>query len=191
MGDDLLDFVINHVFMPPKLPQEADESPERIDFLLSTIRKSMKLYKQQHAAPEHQALWDSLLKMVGTLRRINIDPEVGISECIKRRCTGDTIAIFVHAQNAGVTVRCGEEEIIFESFEASAMNTAVMRCTGKLIRSFPGPAIALRNNVMQDPDFLEELAAFLTQMYGGQREDEGMVDGDQLLDEDIVDNDYL
>ncbi|KAF8326324.1 uncharacterized protein EI90DRAFT_3281699 [Cantharellus anzutake] len=191
MGDDLLDFVINHVFMPPKLPQEADESPERIDFLLSTIRKSMKLYKQQHAAPEHQALWDSLLKMVDTLRRINIDPEVGISECIKRRSTGDTIAIFVHAQNAGVIIRCGEEETIFENFEASPMNTAVMRCTGKLIRSFPGPAIALRNNVMQDPDFLEELAAFLTQMYGGQREDEGMVDGDQLLDEDTVDNDYL
>ncbi|KAF8318602.1 uncharacterized protein EI90DRAFT_3083112 [Cantharellus anzutake] len=177
--------------MPPKLPQEADESPERIDFLLSTIRKSMKLYRQQHAAPEHQALWDSLLKMVGTLRRINIDPEVGISECIKRRNTGDTIAIFVHAQNAGVIIRCGEEETIFEIFEASPMNTAVMRCTGKLIRSFPGPAIALRNNVMQDPDFLEELAAFLTQMYGGQREDEGMVGGDQLLDEDIVDHDYL
>ncbi|KAF8326322.1 uncharacterized protein EI90DRAFT_2975813 [Cantharellus anzutake] len=189
MGDDLLDFVINHVFMPPKLPQEADESPERIDFLLSTIRKSMKLYRQHYVAPEHQALWDSLLKMVGTLRRINMDPGVGISECIKRRSTGDTIAIFIRAQNAGVIIRCGEEETIFENFEASPTNSAVMDCTGKLVRSFPGPAIAIRNNIMQDPDFVEELAAFLTEMNGDRREDEDLMDDDQSIGEDTVDGD--
>ncbi|KAF8318608.1 uncharacterized protein EI90DRAFT_3020979 [Cantharellus anzutake] len=98
------------------LPQEADESPERIDFLLSTIRKSIKLYRQHYAAPEHQALWDSLLKMV------------------------DTIAIFIRAQNAGVIIRC------------------------------------------------EELAAFLTEMNGDQREDD-LMDDDQSLDEDTVDGD--
>ncbi|KAF8325263.1 uncharacterized protein EI90DRAFT_2861296, partial [Cantharellus anzutake] len=98
----------------------------------------------------------------------------------------DTIAIFVRAQNAGVIIRCGEEETIFENFEASPTNRAVMDCTGKLVRSFPGPAISIRNNIMQDLDFLEELATFLTEM---NADDEDMMDDDHLREENRMDGD--
>ncbi|KAF8326329.1 uncharacterized protein EI90DRAFT_3070499 [Cantharellus anzutake] len=161
---DLLDFVINHVFMPPKLPQEEDDSSERKDFLLSTVYSTMELYRQQYAAIEHQALWGSLLKMVDTLRRINECPEVWISKSIKNMVTGDIISILIRAQNASVIIRCGEEETIFESFEVSPRNKDVMGCTRKLIRSFPGPAIAVQNDIALDPAFLEELSTFLIQM---------------------------
>ncbi|KAF8326320.1 uncharacterized protein EI90DRAFT_3156603 [Cantharellus anzutake] len=168
---DLLCFVINHVFMPPKLPQETDDSSKHTDFLLLTVRKSIELHRRQFAIAEHQVMWGSLLGMVDILRRINECQEVGISECIERMSPGETIAILIRAQNAGVIIRCGGKETTFESFEVSPRNQDVMGCTRKLLRSFPGPAITVRNDIACDPAFLKELAAFLTQMDAESLED--------------------
>ncbi|KAF8318597.1 uncharacterized protein EI90DRAFT_3002306 [Cantharellus anzutake] len=164
-----LNFVINHVFMPPRLPQKADR-PECIGDLLSTVYDAIEIYRKKYATPEHEALWGVLSKMVDTLRQINERPAGGIRECVESMHPGDTIAIFIRAQNAGVMMRCGEDNTIFESFEVSPRNQDVMACTGKLVRSFPGPAIAVQNDIVQDPAFSEELAAFLTQMDGDSLE---------------------
>jgi len=70
----------------------------------------------------------------------------------------------IRAQNAAVIIRKLESDTIFESFEVSPDPAAVMSAKGKLICSYPGPAIAVPNTIVDDPSFIAELANFLVRM---------------------------
>ena len=53
---------------------------------------------------------------------------------------------------------------IFEVFEVSPSNGAVMGSAGKLICSYPGPAIEVDADTVSDNAFLKELASFIVHM---------------------------
>jgi hypothetical protein len=76
----------------------------------------------------------------------------------------DLLAYLIRAQNAGVIMRKFRHETVFESFEVSAPDAVVMGTTGKLLCSYPGPAIAIPQEVANNPAFQVELASFLNQM---------------------------
>lgn len=76
----------------------------------------------------------------------------------------DVVAFLIHAQNAGIILRKSKHKTIFESFEVSPSAAAVMGAQGKLLCSYPGPAIAVFSDIVADPAFREELASFLMQM---------------------------
>jgi hypothetical protein len=72
----------------------------------------------------------------------------------------------IRAQNAAVVVR--RPALIgfvqFEVFEVSPPNTDVMKAEGKLLCSYPGPAIQVPVDTFMDECFLRELSSFLIQM---------------------------
>ena len=70
----------------------------------------------------------------------------------------------IRAQNAAVVFRKQRNVTIFESFELSPKAEDVMTTKGKLICSYPGPAIEVPNVTFNDGDFLSELANFLVRM---------------------------
>ena len=76
----------------------------------------------------------------------------------------DVLSYFVRAQNAAVIFRKYADETVVESFEVSPCAKAVMGSRGKLVCSYPGPAIAVPNEVFEDSLFISELAHFLCQM---------------------------
>ena len=76
----------------------------------------------------------------------------------------DILAYLIRAQNAAVIIRRLGDETIFESFEVSPRASTVMGAKGKLLCSYPGPAIAVPNSVMDNPTFPPELANFLAHM---------------------------
>ena len=63
-----------------------------------------------------------------------------------------------------VVFRKRRDVTIFESFEVSPKAEDVMTTKGKLICSYPGPAIEVPNVVFEDESFLSELASFLVHM---------------------------
>ena len=63
-----------------------------------------------------------------------------------------------------VVFRKKKNVTIFESFEVSPKAENVMTTKGKLICSYPGPAIEISNDVFEDTSFLSELANFLVHM---------------------------
>jgi hypothetical protein len=63
-----------------------------------------------------------------------------------------------------VVFRKKKDVTIFESFEVSPKAEDVMTTQGKLICSYPGPAIEIPNAVFEDEGFLSELANFLVRM---------------------------
>ena len=70
----------------------------------------------------------------------------------------------IRAQNAAVLVRVLIDHVRFEMFEVSPQARIVMSANGKLLCSYPGPAVQVSREVFQDPRFLSELASFLIQM---------------------------
>ena len=70
----------------------------------------------------------------------------------------------IRAQNAAVVFRKQRNVTIFESFELSPKAEDVMTTKGKLICSYPGPAIEIPNITFDNEDFLSELANFLARM---------------------------
>ena len=74
-------------------------------------------------------------------------------------------------QNACLIIRKIPGHVVFESFEVDPPNAEVMGTTGRLIRSFPGPAIWVPDATAMDQSFQHELASFVARMDADSLED--------------------
>ena len=72
----------------------------------------------------------------------------------------------IRAQNAALVVRrlATTDFVQFEVFEVAPRATAVMTAEGKLLCTYPGPAIQVPLETLRDECFLRELSSFLVQM---------------------------
>jgi uncharacterized protein DUF6606 len=72
----------------------------------------------------------------------------------------------IRAQNAALIVRrlSSGDFVQFEVFEVSPQNTNVMKTTGKLLCSYPGPAIQVPTDIFTGECFRQEISSFLVQM---------------------------
>ena len=73
--------------------------------------------------------------------------------------------LLIREQNAGLIIRKYDDRTVFESFEVSPPNEKVMSHVGKLICSYPGPAIAIPPDTVGDLDFISAISSFLVQMH--------------------------
>jgi uncharacterized protein YdcH (DUF465 family) len=74
------------------------------------------------------------------------------------------LALRICKQNAAVIIRKQSSTTVFEIFEVHPSNESVMSIHGKLVRSYPGPAIEVPNTIAEDAGFIEEISSFLEQM---------------------------
>ncbi|KAL2068505.1 hypothetical protein VTL71DRAFT_14842 [Oculimacula yallundae] len=162
-------YIIDHVFLPLKLPQK-DDSDYAKDFALGKqcqaalmdFRKLLPTPAQQHWK------WTSSTKMLCHLLALR-DASDGailgnISNSIAEMNTNDVFALHVRGQNAGLICRKMAEYFSFEAFELSPTTEAVVGAKGRLIRCFPGPAIKLDHERLEDQSFREALAQVLTSL---------------------------
>ena len=70
----------------------------------------------------------------------------------------------VQAQNAAVVVRILTDQVQFEIFEVLPKSNDVTSAIGKLLCSYPGPAVRVSPELFSSECFLQELASFLVQM---------------------------
>ncbi|KAG1816742.1 uncharacterized protein BJ212DRAFT_1576933 [Suillus subaureus] len=112
-------------------------------------------------------LWMSSLKMLRNLKdsiRFSVMSAKEVESQINAMDTEDVLVYMIRAQNAAVVMRKLESDTIFESFEVSPDPTAVMGAKGKLICSYPGPAITVPDMNIDNATFPAELANFLVHM---------------------------
>lgn len=76
----------------------------------------------------------------------------------------DILALHITAQNAGLILRQSPDKMVFESFEVSPRSADVIGSKGRLLCSYPGPAIAVDLHKVKDATFLDEFASFLEKM---------------------------
>ncbi|KAG2757812.1 hypothetical protein P692DRAFT_20789290 [Suillus brevipes Sb2] len=165
LDQPILEYIINHVFLPLKLPQGSDQSLEN-DLALSQAVIETALSFSEQLPSDKQLLWMSSLKMLQNLNfsiRFSAMSAKEVESQISVMNNTDVLVYMIRAQNAAVVMRKLESETIFESFEVSPDPTAVMGAKGKLICSYPGPAITVPDTNI-DATFPAELANFLAHM---------------------------
>ncbi|KAG6871721.1 hypothetical protein C0995_000804, partial [Termitomyces sp. Mi166 len=146
-----LEYIINHVCLPPRLPQSDDSSMENDLSLLDFVISNAKVFAGSMSSDALD--WGPIIQMLETLRNL-----YSASALDKR-----TLVVPVRAQNACVFVRRLDMKTIYESFEVDPPNEQVMATTGRLVRRFPGPALEVAHTAVS-LSFQKEIMAFLADM---------------------------
>ncbi|KAH9826656.1 Protein of unknown function (DUF3645) [Teratosphaeria destructans] len=153
--------VINHVFLPPQLPNDADA--EEIDALiLDAARDGLGLLKAGHhlSANEREPI-DQGLFLLSTLAATHAD---AIARNLVGLTSGQTMCVHVKAQNAAVLITRKTDLLVFEHFKLSPENHAVYSTNGRLVRTFPAAAVAVDDTRLRQSDFAVMIANSLTTM---------------------------
>ncbi|EGN92655.1 hypothetical protein SERLA73DRAFT_65475 [Serpula lacrymans var. lacrymans S7.3] len=161
-----LDYIINHVFCPPKLPQKDDSSIKHDQELCALVLQCALEFRDV-LSREAAFRWDAIIKMLDQLcdsNRFHTLSTHLINDQICSMDCSDFVVYLIRAQNAAIILRKSDSEVTFELFEVSPTAAAVIGTKGKLLCSYPGPAIAVPSDIVDDPDFSQELASFLSQM---------------------------
>ncbi|KAL8900129.1 MAG: hypothetical protein Q9207_005838 [Kuettlingeria erythrocarpa] len=161
-----LEYIINHVVLPPRLPQQAESAEltataER--FLLDLVLSIAGQFEKR-CAPAYQTPWTVVQQMLKNW--IATKPHRDLSEQRLERSLsmmepGDVLPIRIRAQNAAIIFRHIENAISIECFELSSRSADVMICNGALLRTFPAHGLSIPIDVATDPKFRQELCLFL------------------------------
>ncbi|KAF5344601.1 hypothetical protein D9758_013899 [Tetrapyrgos nigripes] len=166
-----LEYIIHHVFVPPKLPQNDDYTIENEHFLCENILKSFKGFVKEQGRSGNQS-WLEMETMLEAISESQQSESLSASKIEASFSTmhrGSVRAFLIRAQNAGVIVRKLSGHVVVESFEVTPPREVVMQGEGKILRTFPGPAISIPNGSFDDPYFdspyfRQEFSSFLAQM---------------------------
>ena len=180
LEDESLEYLIRHIFCPLRLPDGDDHSLDNDRALSRAAYSAACAYSQYTSSTQWQCIVDMLQSLNHTMSSNSLDEVLLKSQIQSMKAGGtntvesvyfelysfytDVLVYLIRAQNAAVTFRRQLHETLVESFEVSPCTEAVMGAAGKLVCSFPGPAIAVPNNVFDDSVFRAELANFLSMM---------------------------
>ncbi|KAK6438570.1 hypothetical protein LTR95_005222 [Oleoguttula sp. CCFEE 5521] len=126
--DDQLRRAVDHVFLPPQLPQSSDEQSDGV--LVQLTRKALgtllkllsaKQKTQQHDAIKHAMTAITNLERINSLEDGHVDAQA-LCKAIQSINHGDTLAMRISAQNAAVLISRQQDKITVEQFELSPLN---------------------------------------------------------------------
>jgi hypothetical protein len=154
--------VYHHVFLPPKLPQQADDTSD--DALVKVTLGAL----EKLADNENLALCNAIAS-IKHLNDINSLPGAVVSESqLVRILTtlpdGRSAPIHVGSQNAAVVVTRKQDDLIFETFELSPSSSEVLAAKGRLIRSFPAASVAIDTTTHRCSSLIPVIANTLSTM---------------------------
>ncbi|THV04293.1 hypothetical protein K435DRAFT_961925 [Dendrothele bispora CBS 962.96] len=168
MSESLLDYAINHIFMPPKLPQKDDYTATNEEALCQIVyQAALKYATSQILEPENERVWHFVVEMLDNITQSQAEEGISVDAVGERLINmqaGATLAYLIRAQNAGVIFHKSSDQVVVASFEVSPPAKSVVGAQGKLSCSYPGPAVAVPVHHFENAVFVHELASFLVQM---------------------------
>ncbi|KAL0253421.1 hypothetical protein SLS55_010400 [Diplodia seriata] len=164
---DALDFLINHVVFPAKLPQqEEDSTTERRgeQLLTQLLNDTLKDFLAKCAHGAHDK-WKPVCSALQHLASGWAEYEGSMKSTLRGLEPGDATFVHVKAQNAGLLLfRVDAESILVHVFEASALSGHVVGSCDRLTWRFPGQTISFSSHLLNDDAFVDELAIMVLQM---------------------------
>ncbi|KAH8982408.1 hypothetical protein EDB92DRAFT_123752 [Lactarius akahatsu] len=165
--DDLLS-VVQHVFLPPRLPQKAPTEKAECGTNAALCHVLVQAARTfcQYLSPTQQSIWAPMMKMMETIYQTARAPlvEAELKGTLSDLAVGDVFVMHVREQNAAVVVRVAIDHVQFEIFEVTPPNGVVVSTSGRLICSYPGPAVQVSPEIFFNECLLQELSSFLIQM---------------------------
>ncbi|KAH0566189.1 hypothetical protein GP486_000421 [Trichoglossum hirsutum] len=162
-----LRYIVNHVFLPPKLPQQDDSGVVKDTALIEKCLEALTSFQAQVPVKEHPE-WEPCIRMLRNMLRLR-DADGGllaeeVESALGQMADGDVLALHIRGQNAGLIIRRLLDQYSFESFEVSPTAEAVTETKGRLKRCFPGPAVAISQDRIADSSFRGPLTSFLVRL---------------------------
>ncbi|KAK4892491.1 hypothetical protein LTR27_008955 [Elasticomyces elasticus] len=164
--------LVNHVFLPPKVPQSEEKLA--LDTIAKTTASALTAFKGVLADDTQQALLDGVLRMTHASLRTHTNGSVNAEKLEEQLQalprTGGTIILHIGAQNAGVLIsrHCDDLDsqlaIRFEVFELAPINRALFQSAERLMRAFPGAAIDVDLNTFSESGLMNTIARTLAKM---------------------------
>ncbi|KAK4182710.1 hypothetical protein QBC35DRAFT_546309 [Podospora australis] len=159
-----LEYMINHVFLPPRLPQQEDTNIDHEHQLIRSFCASLQDFWTWQ--PDDESRLSGAFRMLSRL--LQVEPGLHGSEkqntvenILRDLTDGETALFHVREQNAGFLLTGKPDYILVEAFELLATNKDVMSCIGRLKRQFPDCAVKLPRKIFADPDFLNKFAELI------------------------------
>ncbi|KAK3937045.1 hypothetical protein QBC46DRAFT_320431 [Diplogelasinospora grovesii] len=156
----LLQYLIHHVFLPPKLPQSDDTNLQNEHGLIQSLLDAALEFANLNCrpCPEVTAAVGMLLRLLEMRPGVDYPEKKGVVRNMIRKLTdGDHVLFHLRAQNAGILLTAASQDIRFEAFELLAPNEEVMQDPGRLIRAFPDCAVDVPCRTVKNEMFLDEL----------------------------------
>ncbi|KAF8851671.1 hypothetical protein BDZ45DRAFT_140606 [Acephala macrosclerotiorum] len=160
-------YMINHIFLPPELPSSNDFNVSYESALIDTTIAA--LWKFRGHQPDGQSLTiDSIIGLMNNMKNVHTSGSINedrLGTALKVLSErGGTLPLHVRAQNAGLILSRIDNSIRVEAFELSPLNEAVITTKGRLRRSFPGAALDLKQEIFEQPTFRATIANTLATM---------------------------
>ncbi|KAJ8116579.1 hypothetical protein OPT61_g2025 [Boeremia exigua] len=162
-------YLVNHIVLPPQLPQADDFNAENERCLLETSLNALKALRSFATAQHDIALTHAILTIENLQRGQDSFGNVSETELCKllgelsRGENKGSIPLEIKAQNAGVLISSDGSEVTFEFFELSPDNKSAM-LKGRLVRTFPAFAASISTTKLQDTNLQKTLADTLAKM---------------------------
>ncbi len=165
MADRTLNFLLNHVFLPPQLPHGDDNENGTGDrALVEYLIESCHLFRDRDST-EHYVLWSTILRTLRTFAALHRNNKSLSKNALKSALSdardGAIIILHVAMQNSGLIIRKVAAEYIVETFEASPPAAEVLAAEKCLQWDFPSRAVTIPSAVFEEVSFQEYLAEFL------------------------------
>ncbi|KAJ4380581.1 hypothetical protein N0V86_003940 [Didymella sp. IMI 355093] len=162
-------YLVNHIALPPQLPQDNDFNSEHERCLLNTTLDALRALKTFATAQHDGSLNHAILTIKNFMCSkddLSNVSEIGLRKLLYELANGQntgSIPLEIKAQNAGILITSDGERITFEFFELSPDNKSAM-AKGRLIRTFPGLAASIPVIKMKDQSLQHMLADTLAKM---------------------------
>ncbi|KAK0715939.1 hypothetical protein B0H67DRAFT_645624 [Lasiosphaeris hirsuta] len=166
-----LDFIIHHVFLPPRLPQEDDTNGQHQLAMAQALCDSISdfMVADHRSSPSLQPALEMLGRFLKTnpgldLSKTNTPHRAVLRSVISNLKDGDVALLHLLNQNAGLLLTSRQDSILFETFELLAPNRHVMSCKGSLLREFPDRAATVPLIKLGDAALLDELVDVIREL---------------------------
>ncbi|KAH6623091.1 hypothetical protein F5144DRAFT_623147 [Chaetomium tenue] len=159
---------INHVFLPPKTPQEGEVNIPEEHNLASSLRESVVKFCSRCSKAESEQL-QPVIRMLQRLMKVTPGMDgrtkkAAMASVIQELKDGESALFHIRAQNAGLLLTGQHDGVLIEAFELLAPNKDVMPHTGRLNRQFPDCSAVVDRKIMLNAKFLDEFINVLCRL---------------------------
>jgi hypothetical protein len=171
MTADATTYLVNHVVLPPKLPQKDDHNPAHeqclIDMVILALEDLREFSKGHDVKQIIGSAVQAIVNLDSTRDRHGYLNELALKQVLQQLSqakSNDLVPLEIKAQNAGLLVYRRQDSIVFEPFELSPTNNAAMNSVGRLVRTFPASASKIPASTIQVEAFRESFSCTITKL---------------------------
>ncbi|KAF8464895.1 hypothetical protein BDZ91DRAFT_795394 [Kalaharituber pfeilii] len=163
-----LNYIVDHLFLPPHLPQsDVDNTPTNDLHVLYLVRDVVSQFHSNQVSAKPSQQMQHVVKMLKVMTTLHGEGHPGqkaLMQAFQGMQEGDIIPIYIVIHNAALIIEHCGSTVTVSSFEISPRNTDVLASPCRLRCSYPDTMVSISTATFHSPYFLEQLTTLLSAM---------------------------